>query len=161
VGILVLEAGEADHIDEAAGDARPLVLCDALQTQAKLDVGLRRLPGQQRILLEDHAAIRARPRDLGARDPDFAVGRPIETGDNAQERRFPAPGRPDNGHELMRPDAQRDVVQRVNVLAERRIEEGLRDAARDQDLRHVSLHHLRNAPCLAWTSPTTRLKSTR
>ncbi len=64
VRILTLESGKPDEVDEAPSDARPLFAGDAFQTQAELDIGLRRLPRQQRILLEDHATVRTRPRDL-------------------------------------------------------------------------------------------------
>ena len=75
---------------------------DAFQAQAELDIGLRRLPRQQRILLEDHAAVGTRPRDLAAGNPDLTGGRSVKAGNDAQEGRLTAARGTDDRYELVR-----------------------------------------------------------
>ena len=75
-----------------------------LSRRPELDVGGRRLPRQQRVFLEHHAAIGAGPGHLAARHDDLARGRPVEAGDDAQEGRLAAARRADHRDEFVRPD---------------------------------------------------------
>ena len=64
VRILLLEAGEPDLGDVAAGDVLALGLGDAAQLEPEGDVAQHRRPGHQREILEHEGALGA-----GARSP--------------------------------------------------------------------------------------------
>ena len=73
VRVAVGEAGEADELEHLAGAARArLRRPTALDLEAELDVGLRGAPGEQRVLLEDDAAVEARAGDRLAVEQDLA-----------------------------------------------------------------------------------------
>ena len=68
-----------------------------------------RHPGEDRIALEHHGILR--PLAAGRHvDLDGAGGGGFEAGENAQQRRLPAAGRPDDHEELALPDVERDIV---------------------------------------------------
>src|SRR5262249_35852241 len=72
-------------------------------------VGLDVHPGKQAALLEHHCVL---DRPAAGLDLDGAAGEIIETGEDAQQRRFPAAARPDDAEKLARRDPQVDVVER-------------------------------------------------
>ena len=72
---------------------------------------LHREPREQRVALEDHAAVRAGPGDGMAVEQNFAAGGFIESGDDADERGFAATGRADDADEFAAVDVERHVVE--------------------------------------------------
>lgn len=95
-------------------------------------------PGKQSVPLENHAEIGARPDDWPIVDEDDAGGRGLEAGEDADERRLAAAGRPNDAKKFapMRHDidvAQRDrraAIRQAENLAE--MPHGERDIARFQ-----------------------------
>src|SRR5690606_27129149 len=95
--IAVLEAGEADHLENLSHPARPLGPRHLADLEAEGDVLEDRLVGPDRVVLEDHphpaplGRDAARPRgDRGAGDADLAVVRREEAGDEPQGGRLAA-----------------------------------------------------------------------
>ena len=62
VRITVGESGQADQFEVLAGDHAAPAPANSLGLQAELDIAPRGAPGQQRVLLEDDAAIECRGR---------------------------------------------------------------------------------------------------
>jgi hypothetical protein len=91
---MVLEPLEPDEIDIGGDDLGTLALGHAAFAQAEGDVLGDRQPRKQRVGLEDHAAIRPRPGDCLAVEQHAAFTRCFQPGDNAQQRRLSAAGRP-------------------------------------------------------------------
>ena len=104
-------------------------LVPALQLERQLDVLLDGAPVEQARLLERHAVVlvEAGLRSRLAVHDDAAVGRLDEVGDQAEQRRLPAPRRADQRHELARLDGELDAGQRVDLVR----------GARVEDLRHA------------------------
>src|SRR5262249_23260830 len=136
-GVEVLESVEADHPDEAIGDGAALGLRHALHLRAELHVALHRLPGQERVALEDHAGARLDTGDRAAAEIDAAGGRREESGHEVQERRLAAPGAADEADELALGHLETQILQRDDLAVPASFED-LRDLVRDDDaLRHV------------------------
>ena len=78
---------------------------------------------EQRVVLEDEADIallHGLVRGVLVAEEDRALGRPLQPGDQPQQRRLAGTGRPEQRDQLARADVQRDVVQRrkaVELLA--------------------------------------------
>ena len=68
VWIVMLEALEADHIDEVLGPLARLGRFDPGAFEAEEDILEHSAPGQQGRLLEDHGAVRSGFGDLDAID---------------------------------------------------------------------------------------------
>src|SRR5437773_2516924 len=81
LGVGALEAFEADFRDEAARDRGALFGGHAPELEAELEVVLHGEPGKQRVGLEHHAAVLARPGDQLAVQIDGARGRLDQAGD--------------------------------------------------------------------------------
>src|SRR4029453_19267543 len=67
----------------------------------------------QRLVLEPHAAaarVRRERVDAAVAEPDLAAVRGVEAGDQAQERRLAAPGRPQQREELAVADLEARAV---------------------------------------------------
>src|SRR5690606_31067741 len=92
-----------------------LLLRHVAVARAEGDVLAHREPREERVLLEHHRGLR--PTRLGAPDLDRARRRLVETGDEAQERRLPAPGRTDDRDELLLRDLERDALERGDLVA--------------------------------------------
>src|SRR5262249_42181986 len=83
---------------------------NAARHQAEADIGLDAHPGEQPALLEHHGVLH--PPTAGF-DRDRARRLLVEPGEDAQQRRLAAPGRPDDAVELARLDPQIDAVERA------------------------------------------------
>ncbi len=69
----------------------------------------------ERIVLEDHRQVaftRRQRGDVALADPQRPLGRRLESGDGAQQRRLAATGRPEQGEELAVADRQLERIQR-------------------------------------------------
>ncbi len=101
--------------------ARPLrrSFAAARASRTHLDVGKDARPGQQaRLLVHDaHGIVRVVGRLLRLAQPERAIGRLVETGDEAQERALAAAAAPDDGDELPGRDMEVDAAQHL-CLAE-------------------------------------------
>src|SRR5262249_7973077 len=83
---------------------------NAARHQAEADVGLDAHPREQPALLEHHGVLHAPAAGL---DRDRARRLMVEPGEDAQQRRLAAAGRPDDAEELARLDPQVDAVERA------------------------------------------------
>jgi hypothetical protein len=73
---------------------------------------------KQRVALEhgvDRSLVRRQRRDVVAIEQDFAVVGKIEAGDQPQQRRLTATGRPEQGEELVFTDRDRDIIERRHL----------------------------------------------
>ena len=134
-GMVVLEAAQADEIDELHGAIIPLGLADALELEVEGDVVDRRQPRHQGRLLEHHAAVRARPLHLLAVDQRPPGSRLLEAGDDVEQGRLAAAGRAEQADEIIGLDVEIDVVQRQQVAAAPLVGKHLDDVAK-LDRRH-------------------------
>jgi hypothetical protein len=87
-----------------------------VQPERQLDVALDRAPFEQSRLLEGDAVVLVQPRAPGrlAVDEHRALGRLDEVGDDPQQRRLPAAGRPDQRDELAGADGEVDAGERLH-----------------------------------------------
>ena len=99
---MILERQQSGEIEQRAGRGVSLALLDACHLQAELDILANRQPGEQRVLLEHDAAVRARFGDRLAVEPGLAKRRLDETGDDAEQGRLAATRRPDQRDEFAR-----------------------------------------------------------
>src|SRR5215213_1036856 len=106
------EAGQSDELDHTVGNLSPLPAADALQLETVGDVGPDRQPGEDRATLEDHRI--RRQSSCGTAKFEFASRRLFETGEDAQEGRFAAAGRPNDDAEFSRLDGEVDVADRLD-----------------------------------------------
>ena len=115
-GIVILEARELDHVDEALRAAPALVRRDALHLRAELDVAAHRLPRKQRVGLEDHAATRLDARiGLPRSRTSPAVGC-MKPANMLSMRRLAAARRAEQAHELALGDIEREALDRDHDL---------------------------------------------
>ena len=114
---MVLETAEAHHVDVGGDDLLALGLGQALLLEPEFDVLRHRQPGKERVGLEDHAAVGAGSAHLAAVEEHAAAGRPVEPGDDAQQRRLPAAGRAEDGDEIVCRHGQIRRLERLHRLA--------------------------------------------
>src|SRR3970282_1597570 len=108
MGMIPLEAGEADPRDPL-GDARAgRRRVDPPEQEGKADVLGDGLPGKNGVPLEDEAEARVDAADGLAVQGDAARGARDEAGDEAEERGLAATGGPHDRDELAAPDGERD-----------------------------------------------------
>ena len=93
------------HVDQFEIVVHPLLaLCPALASHCLVDgeanILLNRQPGQQRVILKDHRAIRTRLIDGLAIEEHHAAGGLRQSRDDIEQSRFAAPGVPDQRDEL-------------------------------------------------------------
>jgi hypothetical protein len=81
---MVLEARQADAMDEPIGDLAAIRRGYPAFAQAKRDILAHGQPREKRIGLEHHAAIRARSRDRASIQNDAAAGRSVKPGDDPE-----------------------------------------------------------------------------
>ncbi len=112
LGVVVGKPGQADFIDVVIDDLLALSGCHTATLEAELDVLPHRQPGEQRVALEHHAAIRTRPLNLLATDVDFAFRGLIQSGGEVQQTRLAAPRRPDQYGKLLIWHFKRHLIQR-------------------------------------------------
>ncbi|MHC2561173.1 hypothetical protein ACVIVD_003167 [Bradyrhizobium liaoningense] len=134
---MVLEARQSDLADEGIGDLVPLVLRHAALAQAEGNVFAHRQPWEQRVGLEHHAAIGARPRHLAPVERDASAGRAVEAGDDAQQRGLAATGGTEDGDEVVVADDEVGRFQRPGRCVAVARGEGARDLF-DLQGRHAS-----------------------
>src|SRR5207253_462385 len=114
MGIFVLEPAEA-HERDVPPDG--LVFDPARRPgdlQAMADVSLHGPPRQDGKLLEHHAPIPSRPRDLAAVHQDPAAGGAGQPRYEIEQRRLAAAAWPDEAEELARGDGQGEFVERAD-----------------------------------------------
>src|SRR5262249_60657123 len=68
-------------------------------------------PRKERTVLDHHHPVHARSGDPAAGQHDAAGARPLEAGDDVEQRALAAPGVADHRHELTFADAERDVAE--------------------------------------------------
>ncbi|MNC49752.1 hypothetical protein D3C75_989510 [compost metagenome] len=105
------KAVEVDQGQHFAGLGFTLGAWHAGQFQAEGDVAQHVLPGQQRIVLEHHAALGAGALDGHAVQGDAPAAGGDEAGDQVEQRGLAAAGRPQGHQQLAWPQAQVDVGQ--------------------------------------------------
>ena len=110
LGKMVLESRQTRQAEKCLRRRAPLVLRDALHLETELDVLPHRLPGEERVLLKDHAAICAGLGDHLAIDADAPGGRLQETRKGVEERGLAAARGADDRHELAWRDIDGDVA---------------------------------------------------
>ena len=104
---------------------------------AEQHVGRDRAPGQQARLLENHGAARVGLRHDPVAEPDDPRGWPVETGDQAQQRRLAAPARAEDHQGLPRSDVETEIAQHRERAAARG--KDLLDLCQADALRHPLL----------------------
>jgi hypothetical protein len=110
-------------------DLALLRLRNALHPQPVADVVFHRQPVEQRVGLEDEAALARGSRDRLAAEQNLARALPFEPADDREQRRLSASARAHDADELVFLDAERDVVQRAHALSRARGFERLRNMA--------------------------------
>ena len=110
--MVVGEIAQAHQRHVAAADLGALGCRNAVrrELQAELDVAAHGEPREHAVLLEDHAAIRARPGDRPAVEQHGAAARRDEAGDQVHQRRLAAARGADDGDEFAGSDVEADVV---------------------------------------------------
>src|ERR1700730_1561239 len=115
-GILVLVLGEADQREVPARGGPALGPRQALDHRAELHVLDRRAPGEEGVLLEDHAAIGAGMRHLVPVHEDMPRRGLDEAGDHVQERGLAAAGRAEQAGEAVLGQLEADFVEGQHAL---------------------------------------------
>ncbi len=111
--------GEAVEADQRQMLARPLAQLRspvAGGAQRELDVPLRRQPGQQRVALEDDAAVAPGPQDRLAVDQHRPGVEVLQPGRDRQQRALAAAGGADQRHELVLGQRQVHVFEGDDAL---------------------------------------------
>src|ERR1700758_3676709 len=99
---MLLEGLEAREPEQSARGALALRAVEPAHLQTKLDILAYRLPGEQRILLEHHAARGAGAVHALAVDRDDACGGLEEAGNGIEQGGLATAGGADDGDELAR-----------------------------------------------------------
>src|SRR5262249_43822319 len=113
VGIVALEAAETNQLDEMRHLLVDLGARGPGEPQAIGHVLVDGLPGKQPEMLENHRHALARPGDGLALDADIALAQGYEAVHASQQRRFPAPRRPDDGEHLALANFQADAAEHL------------------------------------------------
>ena len=136
--VVALEAFQPHLADPVPRDRRLLGDRQALLAQPEAHVLLDGEPREQRVALEHHAAVRAGARHLGAVEQHAALGRPVESRDEPQQRGLAAARGSQNRDEVVVGDGERDGRERERGRAAMHAREGPADAV-DDELAHTSL----------------------
>ena len=136
VGIAAGGALKADESHEFVRDLVDLPPRQPALARAEADVLAHGEPGEQRVILEHHAAIAARTGDAPPIHQDLAGGRLLEPRDDAQHGRLAAAGGADQAHELALCDGRINAAERLDLAIARG--EALGDATQ----RYVRPHYL-------------------
>ncbi len=115
--VAVLEAAEADPVDQPFGALAPLAFADHAQLERKLDVLAQRAPRIEIVGLRDVAD---RAVDAGvalAAVEHLAARRRKQPDDQVHQRRLAASGRPDDGEEFAVVDLEVGLEQRLHAPA--------------------------------------------
>src|SRR5690606_22501470 len=105
-GIGIGERRQTDQRQEGARHAAGFGATRARHQRTESDVVVHAFPGEQRVLLEYHAAIRSRFGHSLAIHAELPPGGSDETGDGIEQRRLATPGWPEQTDELARVDLQ-------------------------------------------------------
>ena len=108
------ELGEAELCQQTVDLAADVGLTAHLQAEG--DVRAHRHPGEERVLLKDHAAIGAGLAHAFAVREDLARRRRDEARDRVQQRRLSAAGGAEEADELAAGDVEVDAVERQNAV---------------------------------------------
>src|SRR5262245_8610186 len=135
---MMLEAGQPDAADPFAHGLVAALPRHVLLAQAEGDVVGDRQPREQGIGLEHHAAVGAGLAHRHAVQGDAAGGRPVEPGDEAQQRRLAAARRPEHGDEVVVGDLEADRLERTRQLSTPHAEKHPRDSV-DHEPAHARL----------------------
>ncbi len=117
----------------------PLGLRCAALAQPEGDVLPHGQPRKQRVGLKHHATIGAWAGDFAPVECDPSAGRPIEAGDDPEQRRLAATGRAEDGDEVVVADVERGRLQRPGRRVAGAGGEGARDLI-DPKQGHASFH---------------------
>ena len=112
------EPGQPDHLQRPDGLLPPLRLGHPAHPQPVLDVLRHRHVREQRVVLEDGVdvpGVRRHLRNVAAAELDPPGVRPLEPGDQPEQRGLARSGGPEQGEELARPDHQVHVGERGHV----------------------------------------------
>jgi hypothetical protein len=113
LGIVVLETGKPDAVHPFKHHLLAHLRRHAFLAQAEGDVVDDGEPREERVRLEDHAAVGAGRAHRLAVEQDLAGGRLVEAGDQAQQRRLAAARRPENGDEIVVGHGKRGRLERA------------------------------------------------
>src|SRR2546428_2374283 len=117
--ICLLEPPQVDERNITVGEAFSFRSADARYFETELDVRAHVKPGVEGRFLEDNDPLAAGPIDKPAIEERLASGRMIETGNDIEQRRLSAAGRPDDADEFPFIDRKRDAIDRQSVVAPR------------------------------------------
>ena len=112
VGRVVGELGEPDDAEQLLHPLARWALRMPTHSSPNATFSRDRAPRVEAVGLEHHAAVGPGTDDRLVVDLDRARGRHVEPGDDVEQRRLPAAGRPDQAHELPVGDLEVHVVDR-------------------------------------------------
>ncbi len=115
--VRVLEAAQPDQVEVGARGALALDTTDAAHLQAELHVAEDGLPREERVLLEDHAAVGAGAGDARAVHDHAPSGGPHEARHRVEHGGLPAAGRPEQRHELAGLRREVEAAHRLHGMA--------------------------------------------
>ena len=122
IGVMALEAGEADEIEIVRDALLDLCARRAGHRQPERGVVVDGLPRQQAEMLKHHGdAVRRTPGDRLAVDEDLTAAQIGEPRDAAQQRGLAATRRPDHAHDLVAPHLERQLVKRHHRAVEEKL----------------------------------------
>ncbi len=115
LGIALLESFETDELDEACDGLADGVFGVRMEFEAEGDVLLHCEPGEERIVLKDHAAAGTWRLHGCAVDSNASLFRLFETGGELQDRRLAAARGTEQANELLRGDRECDLLERKQL----------------------------------------------
>ena len=138
VRVAIGRALEPDQLHELVRDLVDLAARQPALARAEADVLAHRHPGEQRIVLEHHAAVAAGGCDALAVDEDLAGARLLKARNDAQHGGLAAAGSADQADELALRDGGIDAAERFDLA----VTDGKSFAhAADGDVRAFCLRH--------------------
>jgi hypothetical protein len=137
--VTLAEAGEAEPVEPSFRLRQRLAALDPAEPQTERDIVARRLPRQQRVVLEQDAELVARQFGL-----DRAGERRLQPDDSAQQARFARTGWSDEADKAARIDGQIDACEdRLFAIG-------------DRQFADTQLVSLRRSSCRAARRPSSR-----
>src|SRR4051794_35549016 len=130
--VVALEPLQADLGDISPDDPLALGPSHAALAQAEGDVALDREPGEERVGLEHHAAVRPGAAHLLAVEQHAPGARPVKAGDDAEQGRLPAARGAEDGDEVVVPDREPDRLQGARGRPAAHAREGAGDPFQDE-----------------------------
>ena len=109
------ELRQADHLHEAVRGGKHLSAGQPARLGPERDIAPHRQPGEERVVLEHHAAIGAGAGDVGVPHAHVALRRHLEPADQAQQGGLATSRGADQTDELTFADGQRRVAQRLDL----------------------------------------------